>query len=194
MLAAFQPTTISASSNLEIASNADFSAQSREFRGGETIFARIASTSVGSKKSQLNLRDNQYNLINTFKLEREGSYYSAVLPAPYSAGYYSLEAQIESDGASTTSVKTIKVDSPTSANVAVHVNTGQTGGNTSSVLGEKKSESNVQSESSNTSSPSPTSQPASVKSNAILDTGEDGGFFHSIVGIFKIVADFLWPF
>ena len=59
------PNNLSAASNLEVSNTADFSSQSLNFGGGETIFVRIQSLSAGSRKSQLNLRDIEYNLVNT---------------------------------------------------------------------------------------------------------------------------------
>src|SRR3990167_11316865 len=137
IFAMITPSTILSASNLEVSNSADFSAQTLQFSGGQTVFARIQSSNVGGKKSQLNLRDNQYNLINSFKLERNGSYYSAVLAAPYNNGYYSLEAQIESESSSATSVKTIKVGSVANANVKVNVNSNTSG---NEVLGESETQ------------------------------------------------------
>ncbi len=199
MFGILAPATVSAASNLEVSNNADFSAQTLHFNGGDNIFVRLQSLSVGNLKSQLNLRDSDYNLVNTFKLQREGSYYSVILPAPYTSGYYSLEAQVESEGASTTSVKTIKVGNPTSANVSVHVNSS-TRGQSTNVLGEKQTDSKADSQNSNTSSAvsieSPSPSADSVGDQAIFNGGQDNPSnpLKVILGFFKTVADFLWPF
>jgi len=178
MFAILTPTTVSANSNLEISNTADFSNSSLDFNGGQTIFARIQSSAAGSKRSQLNLRDNQYNLINSFKLQRDGNYYTVVLAAPYESGYYSLEAQIESESSSSTSVRTIKVGNPSSAKVNVNVN-NQKNGQSSNVLGEKEEETEA--------SFSNTTDDSKIES-------ANGGLISVVVVIFKEVFDFLWPF
>ena len=112
-----------ADSNLEVSDKSDFATSVRDFRGGQTIHVRINAGAVSpSASSKLNLRDNGYNLLNSFSLSRDGSYFSTVIPAPYSPGYYSLEATIVGNGSNVTSVKTIKVGSPNEANIKVNVN------------------------------------------------------------------------
>src|SRR3990167_11159413 len=83
---------------LEVASDSNFSSQTTNFSAGQTIYVRVTANNEGTDKHQLNLRDNQYNLISSYNLNREGSEFTASLAAPSSEGYYSLEAQIE-DGA-----------------------------------------------------------------------------------------------
>lgn len=111
-----------ANSNLEVSDRSDFATAVRNFSSGQTIFVRINPGAVGaSVNSSLNLRDNGYNLVNSFSLTRDGSYFSAIIPAPYGAGYFSLEATIDGGGSNIVSVKTIKVGSPNEANIKVNV-------------------------------------------------------------------------
>ena len=63
--------TASADSNLEISTTSNFSALSTNFSGGQTIFVRLASDLPSMSESKLNLRDNQYNLANSFDLKKE---------------------------------------------------------------------------------------------------------------------------
>lgn len=184
------PITVSQASSLEVSNTADFSSSSLDFAAGQTIFVRV-QTSLPSDKSVLNLRDNKYNLLNTFKFARDGNYYSAVIPAPYQVGYYSLEAQIESESSSATSVKTIKVGNPSSANVSVHVN-NKTGGQSLRVLGETESD-KVDSVDKSTPSPSPEASGVDAAHSSNSES-TNGGLFSVVAVIFKEVIDFFWPF
>src|SRR3990170_5175966 len=114
-------------SNLEVASDSNFSSQTINFSAGQTIYVRVTANNEGTDKHQLNLRDNQYNLISTYNLNKEGSRFTASLAAPSSDGYFSLEAQIVSAGSNNTSVKTIKIGDPQNANVKVSVNENSSG-------------------------------------------------------------------
>ena len=131
----FLPVTASAvfASELTISKTADFSNPTTSFSSGETVYVRISANSDGSKKHDLNLRDNNYNLISTYNLEKlhEQSEYNlqnqgnnqflGSLTAPQDSGLYSLEARIESESSVTSSVRTIKVGSSTNSNVKVQV-------------------------------------------------------------------------
>lgn len=112
--------TLSASS-LEIATNSSFSNQTSEFNPGQTIYVRVTSDSSGDKKSQLNLRDNDYKILTTYSLSKNGNIFSTSLSAPTAENYYSLEAIIESEDSNSTSVKTVKIGNPNDANVKVSV-------------------------------------------------------------------------
>src|SRR3990167_7149997 len=112
---------------LEVASDSNFSSQTINFSAGQTVYVRVTANNDGTDKRQLNLRNNQYNLIQSYNLNKEGFKYTASLPAPASEGYYSLEAQIVSAGSNNTSVKTIKVGDPQNANVKVSVNESSSG-------------------------------------------------------------------
>src|SRR3989344_978505 len=106
---------------LEVASDSSFSSQTTNFSAGQTIYVRTTANNEGTDKRQLNLRDNQYSLIKSYNLNKEGSKFTASLAAPSSPGYYSLEAQITSAGANSTSVKTIKIGEAGNASVKVDV-------------------------------------------------------------------------
>src|SRR3990167_10172710 len=112
---------------LEVASDSNFSSQTTNFSAGQTVYVRVTAANEGTDKRQLNLRDNQYNLIKSYTLAKDGSKFTASLPAPSSEGYYSLEAQIVSAGSNSTSVKTIKVGKPQNSNVKVSVNESSSG-------------------------------------------------------------------
>ena len=150
-----------ADSNLEVSDKSDFATSVRDFRGGQTIHVRINAGAVSpSASSKLNLRDNGYNLLNSFSLSRDGSYFSTVIPAPYSPGYYSLEATIVGNGSNVTSVKTIKVGEVNEASVKVNINSkvqGESIGSSSQDESEKDSGESVQS--SPDLSPSPSADP-----------------------------------
>jgi len=179
--------TISAASNLEISSRSDFSILSTNFSGGQTIFIRLESSLPSTASSKLNIRDNHYNFVNSFDLKKNGNYFSAIIPTPYGEGYYSLEAVVKKDDSNTTSVKTIKVGNPTSANVKVNVDSSVSG---SKVLGESAAD-NVVIE------PSPVEDTIEVyKANDsdILIEDASRGFGQHIVSIIREIADFLWPF
>ena len=116
------PKNINASSNLEVASDSNFSSQTLNFNSGQTVYVKVSADNNGDSKHQLNLRDNQYNQISSYSLAASGpNQFSANFAAPQNEGYYSLEAQIESNGSKSTSVKTIKVGSPQNANVKVNI-------------------------------------------------------------------------
>jgi hypothetical protein len=183
-------TTAFASSNLEISSSSDFSITSTDFGGGQTIFVRIESDLPGMAQSKLILHDNAYNIVNTFNLNKEGNYFSAVLPTPYTQGYYSLEAKIGDGDSSLTSVKTIKVGNPTNANVKVNVN-NNVSGSSANVLGEKEDgDTNGQID----VSPSPEPVDYSDEGDEFILDAPQKSFGQFFDLIFRKVIDFLWPF
>lgn len=141
-----------ADSNLEVATDSNFSSQTTNFSAGQTIYVRLSSESTGDKKKVLNIRDNQYNFIQSHSLNKTGDKFSTSFSAPQNEGYYSLEAQVESDGNNTTSVKTIKVGIPQNANVKVSIKNNASG----------------QSVTTKTPSPSPSSRGA-VEGSADFD-------------------------
>lgn len=82
----------------------------------------VQADNDGSDKSILNLRDSNYDLLQSFTLTKaSGNLYQATFTAPQNENYYSLEAQIVSGSSSATKVKTIKVGSPSEASVKVDV-------------------------------------------------------------------------
>jgi|SRR3989344_815627 len=116
------PSMVLASSPLLVSQSSDFSSDVRDFSAGQTIYVKIETDNSGDNQKVLNLRDNSYNLLKTYPLNKSGSVYTVSFGAPSGDGYYSLEAKIESSGQNTTSVKTVKVGSVNAASVKVNVN------------------------------------------------------------------------
>lgn len=88
-------------SKMEIFKDANYSSSSLNFSVGEQIYVKVESDNPGETKRELKLRDNFYKEISTFSFSRESTtpyIYKVSLSAPNSAGYYSLEATIESSG------------------------------------------------------------------------------------------------
>lgn len=115
---------VDSSSALEIAKDPSFTNRTHEFSAGQTIYVRVTSEVSGSTKRELNLRDNSYKLITTYQLSPAGSnQYTASFSAPNTAGIYSLEARLESDGSVVNLVQTIEVgrDNGTGASVSVNI-------------------------------------------------------------------------
>ncbi len=129
--AIFTPHVYAAS--LDVSKNANFSTDDLNFGGGEKVYVRVESDGSGSSQKTLNIRDNKYNLVSSVDLSKSGNTFSASFDAPNTQGYFSLEAVIEGEGASSKSVKTIKVGSLGSANIKVSVNSSVKGTNVSKV-------------------------------------------------------------
>jgi len=176
--------------SLEVASDSNFSSQTTNFSAGQTIYVRVTANNEGSDKHLLNLRDNQYNLISTYNLTKEGSKFTASLGAPSSEGYYSLEAQIVSSGSNNTSVKTIKVGKPQNANVKVSVNESSSGVSQSTeeeILGTDDADQDQ----TPVLSPSPESSP---QTEVYQEEPKEAGFWTPVFNVALKIADFLWPF
>lgn len=184
------PSNILAAS-LEVSKTADFSQITTDFNAGQTIYVRVVTDNNGDDKRALNLRDNNYNLLQSFTFSKSADTYTTNIQAPQNGGYYSLEARIESESSSAISVKTIKIGTPTLANVKVNVNS-QKSGQSSNVLGEQEEETN-QNSGGNTPFSSPSSQSSSVNDDTSQEN-TNGGLFSVVVVIVKEVFDFLWPF
>ena len=184
--------TASADSNLEISTTSSFSALSTNFSGGQTIFVRLASGLPSLSESKLNVRDNEYNLVNSFNFQKEGSYFSAVVAAPYDQGYYSLEAIVKNNDSNTTSVKTIKVGNPTNANVRVNVKSSESG---SEVLGESNRTEGSDSEKDVKAEPKVDDNgQLDVSGDYYFDKSTSKGFGQYLTSMLREIADFLWPF
>ena len=180
-----------ADSSLEVSDRSDFSRIVRDFGGGQTIFIRIDASGAANLDGRLNLRDNSYNLVNSFSLSRDGNYFATIIPAPYGSGYYSLEAVIVGKGTNITSVKTIKVGNVSGASVRVNIN--------SQVEGERISSQNGQGQQSNQSSPAPDltspSPDAAVESpipDEVKEPGSEQNIFSSIGDFFKKIWRFVF--
>src|SRR4030042_2173051 len=118
----FNVSEVFADSNLEVAADSGFSNQTTNFSAGQQIYVRINTDSSGEQKHQLNLRDNSYNLITSYNLNKNGNLYWTNFSAPQGTGYYSLEAEIVSAGRKVLTAKIKKDGSPNNANVSVRVN------------------------------------------------------------------------
>lgn len=119
---------VSAGSDLIVSPNSDFSSQKDNFTAGETIYVKVSANSDGSRKKDLNVRDNQYKLLSTYSLNHTGNNnFQTSIPAPANSGYYSLEARIEAEGSVSSSVKTIKVGNASSSSVSVDVDVSSNG-------------------------------------------------------------------
>ena len=173
---------------LEVAQDSNFSSQTINFSTGQTIYVRVTANNEGTDKRQLNLRDNQYNLIKSYTLAKDGSKFTVSLPVPSSEGYYSLEAQITSSGSNNTSVKTIKVGKPQNANVKVSVNESTSGSSQSPQAEVVGSEDENQIEKV---SPTPESSP---QTEVYQEEPKELSFWTPVFNAALKIADFLWPF
>ena len=186
-------------SSLEVSKSSGFSSSDTNFDAGEKVYTRTASDSSGSGKKILNIRDNQYNLIKSVDLVQSGNNFSANFDAPSGEGYYSLEAVIEGDGASSKSVKTIKVGSPSGANIKVNVNSNVKGTSVSNVS--KVSEgSNVSNEEPDqvkgdqASAVSPIPEVFGVNDEGDSNLGDKKTSFSWVFSVIGAVWSFVWPF
>lgn len=183
-----------ASSNLEVATDSNFSNQTTEVSPGQTIYVRVKSENDGQDKHQLNLRDNNYNLLQSYNLSQSGDQFTTSLPTPQNEGYYSLEAQIHSGGSVTNSVKTIKVGSPGKSSVKVNVQS-KVEGQSVTISNNSKTHS-IQTP---TLSPNPTPSPSPKppvpdSSDFTFEQKPQSGFFLSLSQFFKKIFSVVWPF
>mgnify|MGYP001580253769 CR=1 FL=1 len=189
----FATSTFAAS--LEIAKDSGFSQKTDKFLQGETIYARVGTDNEGVSGHTLNLRDNEYNLITSYNLNRSGDYFNVNFAAPNADGYYSLETVIKSEGSNVTSVKTIKVGNSTSASVKVNVNNNVKGTKNTKV-------SEVSNVSEANDSKKDVSQSQNEQGEIEVYKSEDKaevqseqkGIFSKIGDFFSATVDFLWPF
>lgn len=115
-------TNIAQADTMEITSDPNFNNKTTSFAKAQTVYVKVHSNSEGDLKKELNLRDNNYNLLSSYTFSKSQDTYTVSLPAPQEEGTFSLEAQIESEGSQTTSVKTIKVGNTTNQNSSVKIN------------------------------------------------------------------------
>lgn len=181
----FNQTAIA--SNIEVSKSSGFASSDLNFSAGETVYARVSADPDGTGYV-LNIRDNNYSVLNTVGLTKSGGTYTASFPAPPGEGYYSLEAQIKGEGLNAVSVKTIKVGSPSSANVKVNVH--------SSVKGTSSSENSEKPERSDKSEESEESQKTFYKVEDNEQTDENVreevkvGLFASVFAIVDKLVNF----
>ncbi len=195
------PTSV-ASSNLEVSANSDFSNQTLNFNAGQTVYVRLSAQSSGAKTHTLNLRDNQYNLLNSYDLSISGNQFTASFSAPSNEGYYSLEAKVESEGSLTTAVKTIKIGSPQNANVNVSIRSNVPG---QKVLGTDSSSASTEptskaSDNNGVAYQSSTVPTSDVKDNQDIEfqqnnqDSQNKTFTYKIKVIFIKIISVIWPF
>lgn len=152
---------VGSNSNLTIASDSSFNNKTNEFNAGQTVYVRVTSDVSGTTKRELNLRDNTYKLITTYGLSSiGGNQYTASFAAPNSAGFYSLEARLESGSSVVNLVQTIEVEgdsanSSVSVKIDSEVNTGnqEDEGSGEEILGETSEETSPSVEASPSNQP-----------------------------------------
>lgn len=171
-------------SGLIIATDAGFANQTDNFTAGQTIWVKASANSDGSQKRQLNLRDNNYNLLESFTFEYiGGNQFKKSIGAPQNQGYYSLEARIESPGSVTAQVKTIKVGKTSNASINVDVDVSSNG---QQVLGSKpKSPTPTATPTTPTRTPSSSPEPSPTLPGASIDVGDNKSFLDHISEFFK---------
>ena len=163
----------STTGEMEIASDAGFSNKTLKFNGGQTIYVRISTENEGQDKHDLNLRNSQYNLLNTYPMVWVGGQFTVNFAAPTSSGNYSLEANIVSGGSVANLVKTITVgNSDGNSQVKVDVNSQVNTAN--QVLGDNKS-----------NSLQPTPQSHADAEETLKDEGFIAGIWSKVAGFFK---------
>lgn len=188
-------------SELAVSKSSSFSSSDLNFNAGQTVYVRLNTDSSGANQA-LNLRDNNYNLIASYSLSKNGNNYTGSFGAPGSDGYYSVEAHIWGSGSDVTSVKTIKVGSANGGSVNVHVNSNVNGSSSTSQSqsGKSKSEGTDESGGSNGSddktSPMPSASPAASPTPQVYGEKTEvkpTGSFSWFWMVVKTAVFFMWP-
>lgn len=190
LLSLLAPSPVLAGSNLIVSSDASYLSSTTNFIAGQNLYVKLETDASADGVHQLNLRDNGYNLIQTYNLSKNGNSFSTSLAAPYSQGYYSLEAVIESAGTSVKSVKTIKVGSPQNANIKVNVKSSQSTSSNTSMDSNPESPSTQNEGSGSEGSPQPSQTPSLPEPQE----AENGSLTGAVFSIAKAIFNFLWPF
>ena len=138
--------SVNANVPMDIAADSGFSQIVGNFNSGQTIYVRITTDNEGSDKHNLNVHDSNYNILSTYQLNRSGNRFTVNFPAPQTAGTYSLEADIQSNGANLNLVKTITVG-------------GDSSSSTVKVENRINSDNQILGEASSPQAPSPTPNP-----------------------------------
>lgn len=174
-----------AGASLETATDASFATITQDFSPGQTIFVRVWADNSGETSHQLNLRDNRYNQLESFTLNKlSGNQFSVNFSAPQNEGYYSLESRVESQGSISTSVKTIKVGRPQNASVKVNIQNKVQGRSVTvqNNTNNQKSPASTPSETPSTMR-TPTLQPSAEPTGDSIQNSEN--LFEKIFGYFK---------
>lgn len=185
------PTSIFAAS-LEVSNNPSFGVAIKDFSVGETIYIRMNSDDSGDKQKVVNVRKNDYSLLKSYPLNKNGNMFSASFPVPGASGYYSLEARVESSDSSSVSVVTIRVGDVQGVNIKVNVNN-----NTSSNVVIKKEESGpaqVDQRHSDEATNVYTSDKNVLESRASTENIGSGSFWFNAFEFMKRVWDIVWIF
>lgn len=115
---------------LKIAADQNFQTETENFQPNQKIFVKLETANPGGEEKTLRVLDNQYQEIKQLPLAKTGVgpfSYLVSLNAPADDGYYSLEATIKDDLQITKSVKTVKVGSPSNADIKVQVKNNVSG-------------------------------------------------------------------
>lgn len=107
--------------NMEIASDSNFSNKTASFSAGQTIYVRVTTDNDGADSHNLNVRDSNYNLITSHQFSRTGNQFITSFSIPQKEGTYSLEADIKSGGSVANYVQTIQVGQGSQSSSGVNV-------------------------------------------------------------------------
>lgn len=184
----FAAALTSSSVSMTVAKDSSFSIASREFLPSETVFVRVESKNPGLDKREITLRDNQYQVLQTFIPQRSGFgpySYTMNFPAPQNSGFYSIESRIENDGSQDVDVQTIKVGKVTNANVKVTTKV-QSSSQKQEVKGEQTKPQPT---------PTPTIEPeATPQPTPTTSPDSESDPFGFIKDFFETLLKFIFPF
>lgn len=171
---------------LKTAADQNFQTETNNFQPNQKIFVRLETLNPGGKERILRVLDSQYQKVSQLTLIKSGPgpfSYSVSLNAPDEEGYYSLEATIKDNLKITKSVKTIKVGSPSNADIKVQIKSNVSG---EKITGEVEGESQSTNDNQGNNELFSDYQFGDQKDN------------QSFLAEFKIflskVANFFWPF
>lgn len=183
-------------SSMETATNSGFSNKTTNFNPGQTIYVKVEANNSGDTKHQLDLRDNEYNQISTYNLDRsEGNKFTTNFSAPTSEGYYSLEAEIQSGSSISTWVKTIKVGNSPNASVKVNIQNKVEGQRSFTVTNSSPAPRNPALSPKASSQLSPSPSPREVLSSEDVNiVPERRNPFFDLTSFFKKLWEAIWPF
>lgn len=110
----------SSKSNLIISPNSTFTPEEINFSPGQKIFLKVESKNEGTLERTVNLRDNLYQILQTFPLDRVSSgLFQTSFNLPNDPNFYSIETVLREEGSVSKLVKTVKVGSPKEAKVKI---------------------------------------------------------------------------
>ena len=182
-------SVVRAESDLQTYSDNSYSIQTRNFSEGSVVYIKINANSPGTKKHQLNLRDNSYNIISSVNLSNTGgNNFTGSIKLPDSSGTYSLEAQIESEGSVSKSAKTVQVGlGSSSSNVKISVNANSSNSSSTSQSSNIQSSPGISATPITTPTPSASSE-LSQQSSPFADNNSEE---QDSEGIIKKIENFI---